>query len=108
MTDDFYFFSNDCNNWNYNPYINTPNADPYNLKRTINITGNNSYNIACLCEIKYFCCIVSSRGDFLNYYLEHMPRKLVIVIFSGSQFSGIYIANFINNHPVVSHINSFV
>ena len=22
------FFSNDYNNWNYNPFINTPNADP--------------------------------------------------------------------------------
>ncbi len=21
MTDEFYFFSNDCNNWNYNPFI---------------------------------------------------------------------------------------
>ena len=45
MADEFEFFSNDSNNWNYNPYINTPNADPYNLKRTINITGNNSYNM---------------------------------------------------------------
>ena len=30
MTDEFVFFSNDCNNWNYNEFINTPNADPYN------------------------------------------------------------------------------
>ena len=45
MSDEFDFFSNDCNNWNYNPYINTPNIDPYNLKRTINIAGNNSYNM---------------------------------------------------------------
>ena len=37
MTDEFEFFSNDSNNWNYNPFINTPDADPYNLKRTINI-----------------------------------------------------------------------
>jgi hypothetical protein len=35
MTDELEFFSNDCNNWNYNPFINTPDADPYNLKRTI-------------------------------------------------------------------------
>ncbi len=34
MSDEFYFFSNDRNNWNYNPFINTPNAEPYNLKRT--------------------------------------------------------------------------
>ena len=45
MTDEFYFFSNDSNNWNYNPFINPPNADPYNLKRTINISSNNSYNL---------------------------------------------------------------
>ena len=45
MVDEFEFCSNDCNNWNYNPYINTPNADPYNLKRTINISSNNSYNM---------------------------------------------------------------
>ncbi len=30
MTDEFDFFSTDCNNWNYNPFINTPNADSYN------------------------------------------------------------------------------
>ena len=29
MTDEFEFFSNDCNNWNYNPFINTPDADPW-------------------------------------------------------------------------------
>ncbi len=46
MADEFEFFSNDCNNWNYNAFINTPNADPYNLIRTINITGNNSYNLS--------------------------------------------------------------
>jgi hypothetical protein len=45
MTDEFYFFSNDCNNWNYNPFINTPHADPYNFKRSINISSNNSYNL---------------------------------------------------------------
>ena len=45
MTDEFKFFSNDCNNWNYNPFINTPNTDPYNLKWTINISSNNSYNL---------------------------------------------------------------
>ena len=33
MADEFDFFSNDSNNWNYNPFINTPNADPYNNKR---------------------------------------------------------------------------
>ena len=28
MADEFDFFSNDSNRWNYNPFINTPNADP--------------------------------------------------------------------------------
>ena len=27
MSDEFDFFSNDCNNWNYNPFINTPNSE---------------------------------------------------------------------------------
>ena len=53
MTDELYFFSNECSNWNYNPYINTPNADPYNKKRTINISSNNSYNL-----MKYNCVIM--------------------------------------------------
>ena len=39
MTDDFDFFSNDCTNWNYNEFINTPNADPYNKKRVISIAS---------------------------------------------------------------------
>ena len=54
MTEEFDFFCNDCNNWNYNPFINTPNADPYNLKRTINISSNNSYNITPLLFQKKF------------------------------------------------------
>ena len=40
MADEFEFFSNDCNNWNYNAFINTPNADPYNNKRVINTRLN--------------------------------------------------------------------
>ena len=39
MTEDFDFFSNDCTNWNYNEFINTPNADPYNKKRVISIAS---------------------------------------------------------------------
>ena len=30
MSDEIDFFSNDRNSWNYNEFINTPNADPYN------------------------------------------------------------------------------
>ena len=45
MADEFDFFSNDCNNWNYNPFINTPDADPYNSKRVLTISSNNSYNL---------------------------------------------------------------
>ena len=45
MTDESDFLSNDCNNWNYNLFINTPNADPYNKNRTIDISSNNSYNL---------------------------------------------------------------
>ncbi len=45
MTDEFDFFSTDCNNWNYNEFINTPNADPTIKKCVINISSNNSYNV---------------------------------------------------------------
>jgi len=45
MSDEFDFFSNDFNNWNYDKFIITPNADPYNKKRVINISSNNSYNL---------------------------------------------------------------
>ena len=50
MSDEFDFSSNDSTwnhneNWNYNEFINTPNADPYNKKRVINISSNNSYNL---------------------------------------------------------------
>ena len=30
VSDEFDFFSTDSNNWNYNEFINTPNADRYN------------------------------------------------------------------------------
>ncbi len=56
MTDEFDFLSNDCNNWNYNPFINTPNADPYNKNRTINIYSYNSYNL-----MKYNAVIMSKE-----------------------------------------------
>ena len=65
MTDEFDFFSNDCNNWNYNPFINTPNADPYNLKGTINISSNNSYNL-----MKYNAVII------LKEILKHTSKYL--------------------------------
>ena len=51
MADEFNFFSNDFNNWNYNPFINTPNADPYNKKLVINISSNISYNLMKLSEL---------------------------------------------------------
>jgi hypothetical protein len=40
MSDEFDFFSIDRNNWNYNEFISTPNADPYNRKRVTNISRN--------------------------------------------------------------------
>ena len=51
MADEFDFFSNDSNNWNYKPFINTPNADPYNKKLVINISSNISYNLMKLSEL---------------------------------------------------------
>jgi hypothetical protein len=66
MVDEFEFCSNDCNNWNYNPFINTPNADPYNNKRVINISSNNSYNV-----MKYNCVIMLKEIlKHTNHYLN--------------------------------------
>ena len=59
------FFGNDRNNWNYNEFINSPNADPYNKKRVINISGNDSYNF-----IKYNCVIM------LKESLKHTIKYL--------------------------------
>ncbi len=53
MTHEFDFFSTNRNNWNYNEFINTPNADSYKKKRVINISSNNSYNLT-----KYNCVIM--------------------------------------------------
>ena len=66
MTDEFKFFSNDCNNWNYNPFINTPNADPYNLKRTINISSNNSYNLMKCNAVIMIKEILKHTNKYLN------------------------------------------
>ncbi len=76
MTDEFDFFSNDINNWNYNPYINTPNIDPYNNKRTINITSNNSYNL-----MKYNCVIMLYKilkhtNQYLDDDVEAIEREV--------------------------------
>ena len=66
MVDEFEFFSNDCNNWNYNPFINTPNADPYNLKRTINISSNNSYNLMKYNALIMLKEILKQTSKYLN------------------------------------------
>ena len=65
MTDELDFFSNDRNNWNYNEFLNIPNADPYNKKLVINISSNNSYNL-----IKYNCVIM------LKEILKHTNKYL--------------------------------
>jgi len=65
MADEFDFFSNDCNSWNYIEFINTPNADACNKKRTINICSNNTYNL-----MKYDCVIM------LKEILKHTSNYL--------------------------------
>ena len=65
MSDEFDLFSNDRNNWNYNQFINTPNADPYNKKRVIDISSNNSYNL-----MKYNAVIM------LKEILKHTSKYL--------------------------------
>jgi hypothetical protein len=66
MSNEFDFFSNDCNNWNYNEFINTPNADPYNLKRTINISSNNSYNLMKYNTVIMLKEILKHTSHYLN------------------------------------------
>ena len=60
------FFCNDYNNWNYNAFINTPNADPYNLKRTINISSNNSYNLMKYNAVIMLKEILKHTSQYLN------------------------------------------
>jgi hypothetical protein len=66
MSDEFDFFSNDAEKWNYNPFINTPNADPYNLKRTINISSNNSYNLMKYNAVIMLKEILKYTSQYLN------------------------------------------
>ena len=81
MSDEFDFFSNDYNNWNYKEFINTPNADPYNKKRVINISSNNSYNL-----MKYNCVIMlkeilKNTNHYLNDDIkEGILKKLFKVL----------------------------
>ena len=66
MTDEFVFFSNDSNNWNYNPFINTPDADPYNLKRIITFSGTNSYNMMKYNTVIMLKEILKHTSQYLN------------------------------------------
>ena len=82
MTDEFVFFSNDCNNWNYNEFINTPNADPYNKKRVINISSNNSYIL-----MKYNTVIMLK--EILKHTSKYLENDVIVWIikkaFQGSK-----------------------
>jgi hypothetical protein len=67
MADEFDFFSNDCNNWNYNEFINTPNADPYNKKRVnVNVSSNNSYNLMKCNAVMMLKEIVKHTSKYSN------------------------------------------
>ena len=66
MSDEFEFLSNDPNRWNYNQFINTPNADPYNLKRIITITSNNSYNMMKYNAVIMLKEILKHTSQYLN------------------------------------------
>jgi hypothetical protein len=66
MADEFDFFSNDCNKWNYNPFINIPNADPYNNKRVINISSNNSCNLMKYNAVIKLKEIIKHTSKYLN------------------------------------------
>ena len=75
MADEFDFFSNDCNRWNYNPFINTPNADPYNLKRTTTISSNNSYNLMKYNAVIMLKEILKHASQYLNDYVKELIYK---------------------------------
>ena len=75
MTDELDFFSNDSNNWNYNPFINTPDADPYNLKRTITMTGTNSYNMLKYNAVIMLKEILKHTSQYLNDDIKHWINK---------------------------------
>ena len=66
MADEIDLFSNNCNNWNYNEFINTPNADPYNKKRVINISSNNSYNLMKYNMVIMLKEILKHNSHYLN------------------------------------------
>ena len=63
MTDEFYFFINNSSNWNYNPFINTPNADPYILKRARGhvLQETASPNLVYPQPRLYYRLVISSR-----------------------------------------------
>ena len=66
MSDEFDFFGNDSTNWNYNEFINKPNADPYNKKRVINIYSNNLYNLMKYNMVIMLKEILKHNSHYLN------------------------------------------
>ena len=85
MTDEFDFFSNDYNNWNYNEFINTSNADPYNKQLVINLSSNNSYNFMkynCVIMLKEILKHIShySNDDVKEWMLKKAFKVLALII----------------------------
>ena len=74
LSGDLEFFSTDVNNWNYNEFINTLNADPCKLKRIINISSNNSYNL-----MKYNCVIMLK--EILKHTKQYLENDVLEWIF---------------------------
>ena len=72
MSDEFDFSNNDSTNWNYNEFINTPNADPYNLKRTTTISSNNSYNLMKYNAVIMLKEILKHAIQYLNDYVKEL------------------------------------
>ena len=79
-----FFLCNDRNKWNYSPYINTPNADPYNNNRTIGITSNNSYNTLKYNAVIMLKEILKHTSQYLNddikYGLIKKPFRVLKAI----------------------------
>ena len=77
------FLVNDCNNWNYIEFINTPNADACNKKRTINIYSNKETSKTLY---KNFTYLFIKKSKFYNYKKYFFDQTIIceISIISGS------------------------
>jgi hypothetical protein len=73
MADEFEFFSNDCNNWNYNEFIklsNRTSVPPVLARRATRASGGRGYK--ALCRVRRFP--INNR--------EYGPEAVLLTLFS--------------------------